>query len=176
MCINDRFSTEEAFHAGAGPRKWNAQQGFYIYRANRMIQSGGWSRMRALDEHVKLARASIDFYPNLDSAFEVNVAKARVTLPPQLREKLQAPVEELVRAAQASYRNHDSVSPTTAPPDHSPPPIGTGKALTRVAKSLGETKALDRIIRRLTETNPRLAKSLGWLPGHLVYFLDICLV
>ncbi len=60
----ERFSSDAKFNRLAGPSKWNAQQGFYIYRANRMIQSGGWSRMRAQDEHVKLARASLDFYPD----------------------------------------------------------------------------------------------------------------
>ena len=102
----EQFSSEDAFHRYAGPRKWNAQQGFYIYRANRMIQSGGWCRMRALDEHVKLARASIDFYPGLDAAFEIDVAKVRAVLPAELRERLQGPVESLVRAAQAVYRAH----------------------------------------------------------------------
>ena len=36
-----QFSSGEAHAAAAGPQKWNRQQGFYIYRADRMIQSGG---------------------------------------------------------------------------------------------------------------------------------------
>lgn len=39
----DDFSTPDAFRAASGPASWNQQQGFYIYRAGRMIQSGGWS-------------------------------------------------------------------------------------------------------------------------------------
>ena len=35
------FSSTDQFELMAGPNKWNRQQGFYVYRANRMIQSGG---------------------------------------------------------------------------------------------------------------------------------------
>ena len=39
-----QFSSAEAHSAVAGPRKWNRQQGFYIYRGDRLIQSGGCNR------------------------------------------------------------------------------------------------------------------------------------
>jgi histidine kinase/DNA gyrase B/HSP90-like ATPase len=162
----ERFSSEEAFHRQSGPRKWNAQQGFYIYRANRMIQSGGWSRMRALDEHVKLARASIDFYPALDPAFEVDVSKARAVLPAELRERLQVPVENLVRAAQNAYRAHSNghgeASPTTRSRSHGPTTPGVRAAIESAANEAGESGALQKIIRKLKKSHPQLAAQLGW--------------
>lgn len=111
----DRFSTEAEFNRLSGPAKWNQQQGFYIYRANRMIQSGGWSRMRAPDEHTKLARVSLDFYPELDPAFGINIAKMRVTLPLQLRERLKDPIEDLIRVAKRAY-NPKAERPTRPEP------------------------------------------------------------
>lgn len=99
----DRFSSLKAFNRSAGPGKWNYQQGFYIYRANRMIQSGGWSYMRTSDEHTKLARVALEFWPDLDSAFNLNVAKARVNLPADLRARLQPEVEQLVKQARRVY-------------------------------------------------------------------------
>lgn len=111
----DRFSVEAEFNRMSGPAKWNQQQGFYIYRANRMIQSGGWSRMRAPDEHTKLARVSLDFYPELDPAFGINIAKMRVILPPQLRERLKDPVEDLIRVAKRAY-NPRAETPTRPNP------------------------------------------------------------
>ncbi len=74
----DEFSSAAAHAAAAGPLRWNRQQGFYIYRANRMIQSGGWSNLRTMDEHTKLARVALSFDPRLDDAFRINVAKMRV--------------------------------------------------------------------------------------------------
>ena len=84
------LSTDEAWRRASGPLQWNRQQGFYIYRADRMIQSGGWSWMRSPDEHTKLARAALEFWPDLDEAFEINISKMRVKLPEELREQLQA--------------------------------------------------------------------------------------
>jgi hypothetical protein len=108
----DRFSSESAFIRAGGPARWNSQQGLYMYRANRLIQSGGWCRMRTKDEHSKLARAALDFHPDLDSAFEVNVAKATVSLPADLRERLREPIDDLARWAQRVYRQRDVVRPS----------------------------------------------------------------
>ena len=88
----------------SGPLKWNRQQGLYIYRANRLVQHGGWSGIRGIDEHTKLARAAIDFDTDLDEAFQINVAKMRVALPPTLRQMLERPIHELCVRADDAYR------------------------------------------------------------------------
>lgn len=97
------FSTPEAFRAASGPNNWNQQQGFYIYRANRMIQSGGWSNLRAPDEHTKLARIAVDFSPALDEAFKINVAKMRVQLPGGIREEVRVLTAVVARLARQVY-------------------------------------------------------------------------
>jgi hypothetical protein len=135
----DRFSSESAFVRAGGPARWNSQQGLYIYRANRLIQSGGWCRMRTKDEHSKLARAALDFHPDLDSAFEVNVAKATVSLPADLRERLREPIDDLARWAQRVYRQRDAASPSVGeelqagsengPADGGSAPLGSDHAL-----------------------------------------------
>jgi hypothetical protein len=98
------FSSASAHVAAAGPERWNRQQGFYIYRAERMVQSGGWSTLRTLDEHSKLARVAVSFEPRLDDAFRVNVAKMRVQLPRLLREQMEQAIAPVVKMAQAAYR------------------------------------------------------------------------
>lgn len=97
------FSSPSAFRLAAGPNGWNQQQGLYVYRAGRMIQSGGWSRLRGVDEHTKLARVSISFSPNLDNAFKVNVAKMRVQLPGSIRDDLAKLTQKLVKEARRVY-------------------------------------------------------------------------
>ena len=88
----------------SGPLKWNRQQGIYIYRANRLVQYGGWNGVRGIDEHTKLARASLDFDTDLDEAFQINVAKMRVVLPPTLKQMLERPMHELCVLADDAYR------------------------------------------------------------------------
>lgn len=99
----DDFSSLEAFRAASGPANWNQQQGFYIYRAGRMIQSGGWSNLRAPDEHTKLARVAVSFLPKLDEAFKINVAKMRVQMPQQIRDTVRDAIIPVVKLAREIY-------------------------------------------------------------------------
>jgi hypothetical protein len=99
----DDFATPEAFRRASGPANWNQQQGFYIYRAGRMIQSGGWCRLRTPDEHTKLARVGLSFSPALDEAFKINVAKMRVQLPASVRDEIARVIGPVVKLARESY-------------------------------------------------------------------------
>jgi hypothetical protein len=107
-----RFSTPDAFNRASGPAKWNRQQGFYIYRADRMIQSGGWSGLRALDEHRKLSRIAISFNPKLDDEFKINVPKMRVSLPASVRDEIGKAIGIAVKMAEDEYRKKERKTPT----------------------------------------------------------------
>jgi hypothetical protein len=98
------FSSTEAHTRTSGPNKWNRQQGFYIYRADRMIQSGGWSGIRTFDEHLKLARVALYFSPRLDDEFKINVAKMRVAIPASIRDDVAKAISPVMRIANARYR------------------------------------------------------------------------
>jgi hypothetical protein len=86
-----------------------------------MIQSGGWSNLRTIDEHLKLARVAISFKPELDEAFKINVAKMRVQLPQNLREEIEKAIGPVVRMADKAYRNGSKPSPngTSSPSNNS---------------------------------------------------------
>jgi hypothetical protein len=99
-----RFSSQEAHERAAGPKRWNRQQGLYIYRHDRLIQSGGWNRLRTLDEHTKLARMALDIPTAAEDAFPTNVSKMSVSLPEDLRPSLRALVSGVVVRAQDVYR------------------------------------------------------------------------
>lgn len=164
------FSSREAFEAASGIDKWNKQQGLYIYRADRLVQWGGWSKIRTIDEHTKLARASLDFSTRLDDAFNINVAKMRVSLPSQLRKMLSRPVNELCIAADAAYRRESAKKSQT---EESPNETGTnfggsdsgeaiGLALRTAAARTGNFEALNAISKLLKDEMPELAKHLGF--------------
>jgi hypothetical protein len=108
------FSSPDAFRRASGPSNWNQQQGFYIYRAGRLIQSGGWCRLRTIDEHTKLARIALSFLPALDEAFKINVAKMRVQLPPQIRDQIEQAVGPVVRIALERYRKRSAAAAGSA--------------------------------------------------------------
>jgi hypothetical protein len=100
------FSSVDGHLSAAGPKKWNRQQGFYIYRGDRLIQSGGWNRLRTMDEHSKLARIALDVPVEVEERFQINVAKMRVVIPEEARPQLRALAAGVVNAAQEAYRRH----------------------------------------------------------------------
>jgi hypothetical protein len=183
----DEFSSHEEFERYSGPLNWNRQQGIYIYRADRLVQWGGWNGIRGIDEHTKLARASLDFDTDLDSVFNINVAKIRVTLPPQIRQMLERPINELCsfaddRYRKASRRGHPSSDEPSAlllPPAAdgeavlagervTRPSLGTsvpgsdaGLALRAAAMLAGEYDSFGRIVAVLMEQTPEIASALG---------------
>lgn len=112
----DDFSSPQAFRLASGPANWNQQQGFYIYRAGRMIQSGGWSNLRAPDEHMKLARVAVNFPPSLDAAFKINVAKMRVQMPSQIREAVRQAIGPVMKLAREVYDRKAPRTAVTGPP------------------------------------------------------------
>ncbi|MBU0727617.1 hypothetical protein KKA95_02940 [Patescibacteria group bacterium] len=105
-----------AFKNSAGPANWNQQQGFYIYRSNRMIQSGGWCGLRTNDEHTKLCRIELSFSPKFDSAFKINVAKMTVQLPAQIRELINDTISPLIKLAREYYDGKKKSSSKTFTP------------------------------------------------------------
>lgn len=166
-----RFSSREAFDAASGIDKWNKQQGLYIYRADRLVQWGGWSGIRTIDEHTKLARASVDFGTSLDDAFNINVAKMRVNLPSQLRKMLARPVNELCIAADAAYRRENSLKHETDTTERltdikdfggAESGEAIGLALRTAAARTGNFEALSAISKLLKQEMPTLAKHLGF--------------
>lgn len=176
----DEFSSHEQFDRYSGPLKWNRQQGIYIYRADRLVQWGGWNGIRGLDEHTKLARAALDFDSDLDSVFNINVAKMRVGLPLQIRQMLERPINELCADADDRYRrasrrvakeqtSPDSGEALTDEPAHqrSGGPPGrivvadAGLALRAAAMQAGEYHAFERIISILAQQRPEIASVLG---------------
>lgn len=106
MPAQHQFRSVEAHSLAAGPHRWNRQQGLYIYRRERLIQPGGWNRLRTVDEHSKLARVAVDIPLGGDEAFRVNVSKMHVSIPDQLRPPLRAIVAGVVGIAQDVYRQH----------------------------------------------------------------------
>lgn len=101
----NEFSSPEAHQVAAGPSRWNRQQGFYVYRRDRLIQSGGWNRIRTLDEHAKLARIAIDLPHGHEDLFGINVAKMSIVIPTAARAPLRAIASAVVQEAQRKYRD-----------------------------------------------------------------------
>ncbi len=163
------FSTPDAHRHAAGPRRWNRHQGLYIYRRERLIQAGGWNRLRTLDEHAKLARISIDLPIGSEGRFAVDVAKMRVSLPEELRPPLKAVASAAVSVAQERYRDHLDVltdTPTYSERARDPEAISISRdwpaILAVVDDVLGHDVPLrERLLLRLANADSEDITALG---------------
>ena len=144
----ERFSSAAAHARASGPQRWNRQQGFYFYRNDRLIQAGGWNRLRTTDEHTKLARVSVDLPTGCEALFRVNVAKMRVSLPGNLRGPMMAIASGVAAEAGASYRRG---IPRSRPSDHAAK--GIEAALPPLVSTLSSTQldVLNTVIRVVRE-------------------------
>jgi hypothetical protein len=88
-----------------GPAGWNAHQGFYIYRARRLLVAGDYLGLPfRQEEHYKLARIQVDLDNSMDLAWQIDVRKASARIPGTLREDMLRIVQRTRKVAADAYR------------------------------------------------------------------------
>lgn len=78
-------------------------QGFYVYRAGRLIIHGTWFRLAKQSELTKLARVRIDMPNGLDHLWKIDVKKASAQPPLVVRERLKRIIDEISGASNRVY-------------------------------------------------------------------------
>jgi hypothetical protein len=129
-----------------------------------MVQGGGWSGLRTLDEHTKLARASLEFPSVLDGLFRVDVAKMRAAIPSEIR-MLEEPVNELSREADTVYRSDSAQrnSSEQTPRRSASAVDGAALAIRSAAMIAGVSRGQLKLFEEHLHTNhPGLATTLGF--------------
>jgi Histidine kinase-, DNA gyrase B-, and HSP90-like ATPase len=114
----DRFRNADEHEAAGGPDGWVAQQGFYVYRAGRLILAGGWlglggSREWLRDEASQLARIRVDILNTADRAWRIDVRKATARPPAALRDALIRIAVDVRRAAREVYAHRGVRAPSS---------------------------------------------------------------
>ncbi len=108
--------------------KRNESQGLFIYRNDRLIKWGGWHQMWSTsDEKTKLARVIVSFGTKLDAAFEINITKRSVSLPPFLQEEIKKLATPARNSSKVKYKKAPAPQPAPRPgpltvPQPSPAP------------------------------------------------------
>lgn len=97
----DRLTAEQ-LEAGGGPEGWLAHEGFFVYRAGRLLVHGGWlglgdGRRWARDELHRLARIRVDLPNTTDHEWKIDIRKSIAIPPAAVRSRLRG-LAERVRA------------------------------------------------------------------------------
>jgi hypothetical protein len=100
-----RLSPEQQRN-GAGPNGWNAQQGFYVYRGERLLVAGSWLGLPyTKEEHYKLARISVELPTTMDHEWDINVTKSKAVPPGVLRDDFKRIADFTRERAVAVFRH-----------------------------------------------------------------------
>lgn len=94
-----------------GARGHTATQGFYLYRARRLIVHGTWFGMLRKSPTSQLTRIRIDIPTTLDNDWKVNVLKASASPPLLVKDRLAGLVPSLVNVANKVYAKRGTVLP-----------------------------------------------------------------
>lgn len=76
------------YEKSGGPLGWYQQQGFYIYRGDRLLVSGDWLGIEKKREYSKLARIAINFPNANDFDWNLDIKKSTATPPIEIRKDL----------------------------------------------------------------------------------------
>ncbi|WDG29702.1 ATP-binding protein [Streptomyces sp. CA-278952] len=109
-----RLTSAECDKAG-GPRGWLDQQGFYVYRRDRLILAGDWLGQRGVrrEEKYNLARIAVDIPAEMDVEWGVDVRKSSVVPPVGLRPHLRRIAMQTRRRASDVLRHRGQVAART---------------------------------------------------------------
>ena len=167
----DRFEGD-GFEKAGGPGGWAAQQGFYVYRNERLLVAGSWlglgeRRRWTRDEQHKLARIRVDIPNTMDSVWAIDVRKAAARPPVELRAWLirnATTVREKARKVfvhrgrRVSVENHASLSAVWQADSGTSPRYSINRSHPMIAAVLRDGSAgdgnVEQVLRVLEATVP----------------------
>lgn len=78
----------DEYQKSGGPLGWFNQQGFYIYRGDRLLVAGDWLGLEKKRDYSKLARIAVDFPNTSDFNWNLDIKKSTATPPIEVRREL----------------------------------------------------------------------------------------
>ena len=111
----DRLSSKE-YESGAGPDGWTAQQGFYVYRNERLLVAGNWlglgqARPWTKEEAHRLARIRLDIPNSADAEWKIDIRKSIARPPVALRARLTHLAEDTRERARRVFAHRGQAVP-----------------------------------------------------------------
>jgi hypothetical protein len=100
--------TSDQYTIAAGPEGWTSQQGFYVYRNERLLVAGSWlglgnGRAWTKEEAHRLARIRLDIPNTADADWKINILKSTARAPVKFRDQLIHLAEDTRRRARRVF-------------------------------------------------------------------------
>ena len=91
------------YEKSGGSLGWFHQQGFYIYRADRLLVAGDWLGLEKKRDYSKLARIAVNFTNSNDFNWHLDIKKSTATPPIAIRKELQIEAQIAIRKSAKIY-------------------------------------------------------------------------
>lgn len=102
----------EDYEKSGGPLGWYQQQGFYVYRGDRLLVAGDWLGIEKKREYSKLARIAINFPNANDFDWNLDIKKSTAMPPIEIRKELSriAKIAVMKSAKIYNWRGQKTIS------------------------------------------------------------------
>jgi len=97
-CTNEEY---EKYSLGS----YRDSQGFYVYRANRLLIAGDWFRLASKSDLTALTRVEIDLPNNFDSEWHIDIKKSHAKPPEQMRSQLKQYIDTYIQGSKRVYNS-----------------------------------------------------------------------
>ena len=109
----DKLNRQQHDLAG-GPHGWTAQQGFYVYRNERLLVAGNWlglgrGRSWTKEEAHRLARVRLDIPNSADADWKIDIRKSTARPPVSVRQDLTHLMEDTCRRARGVFAHRGRI-------------------------------------------------------------------
>ncbi len=147
----------EKHQVAGGIKGWNAHQGFYVYRNERLLVAGDWLGLPfAKEEHFKLARILVDIPNSMDHQWDIDVTKSRAVPPDALRAEFKHIAAITRRRASEIFRHRGKVIARKTSQDF----VFAWQQMQRRGKFLYKINRAHPLVHHALQTEPDLVASL----------------
>ena len=99
---------------GLANDKVSDNQGFFIYRCNRLISWGSWLGIVAKSNVTRLTRVKVDISNDLDALWSLDIKKSKAIPPKEIKDKLRSRMNTWIRPSYNKEAAHLDRIPKTA--------------------------------------------------------------
>ena len=111
------FKSDQEYKEAGFRKGWTQMQGFYIYRADRLLTAGGWLGLKPdgtamlQEHHYDLGRICVDITNGYDFDWDIDIKKSKATPPDYLRDTLGQIAKKIRKMAYDTYSYRGTQKP-----------------------------------------------------------------
>lgn len=157
---------KEDYENSGGPLGWFQQQGFYIYRGDRLLVAGDWLGLEKKRDYSKLARIAVNFSNSSDFNWNLDIKKSTAIPPIGIRRELLR-IAKIAIMKSAKIYNWRGQKTYAAPDDLRNEPLWKDKITRDGVKKYKINRKHPIIVSLLQQENSLMKKAFKLLEDNV---------